>query len=310
MSEANPPRDPPRGWGDVAIRWALLVLVLAGFALAVGDRWGDVRASLGTVSVATVVGALVIVTIGLLGPWRAWVSVVADLGNPLPWRASGQIFFVGQLGKYLPGAIWPVLVQMRMGRAVGVPRTRIAVSFVITLIVGVATGLLFGVLVVPAIVEDTGQSYAWILLLLPLAVVAIHPKVLRALVKQLLRLTRRPPAEFELTNSGVLRAAVSTSWFWVVGGLSLWLVVVDLGADPLASLPVSIGALALAVSIGPLFIVLPAGAGLREAVIVAALSSVLPVSAAVAAALVSRAVLVLGDGALALFAFVAARRIS
>jgi glycosyltransferase 2 family protein len=310
VSGAIPPRETGRGWREVTVSWALVILVLAGFAVAVGDRWGDVRASLETVSVASVVGAWVIVTVALLGPWRAWVSVVTDLGNPLPWRASGQIFFIGQLGKYLPGAIWPVLLQMRMGRAVGVPRTRIAVSFVITLIVGVATGLVFGVLVVPAIVEDTGQPYAWILLLLPLAAVAVHPKVLRAVAQQLLRLTKRPPADFELTNRGALRAAVWTSFFWVVGGLHLWLLVVELGADPLASLPVSIGALALAVSIGPLFVVLPAGAGLREAVIVAALTSVLPLSAAVAAALVSRAVLVLGDGALALGAFLAARRIS
>ena len=50
--------------------------------------------------------------------------------------------------------------------------------------------------------------------------------------------------------------------------------------------------LALAMGIGPLFVVLPAGAGAREAVLVASLTTVLPVPDAVAAALVSRAVLV------------------
>ena len=51
-------------------------------------------------------------------------------------------------------------------------------------------------------------------------------------------------------------------------------------------------------SIGPLLVFLPAGAGVREIVLVAALSSVVPVADAVAAALLSRAVLVLGDGVL------------
>jgi uncharacterized membrane protein YbhN (UPF0104 family) len=96
-------------------------------------------------------------------------------------------------------------------------------------------------------------------------------------------------------------------WFWFVGGLHLWVLAVQLGGDPGPSLAVSIGALALGVSLGPLFVVLPAGAGLREAVLVAGLSAVLPVPDAVAAALISRAVMVLGDGALALVAVLANR---
>ena len=81
----------------------------------------------------------------------------------------------------------------------------------------------------------------------------------------------------------------------------------DLGADPLSALPVCIGAWGLAMGLGPLIVFLPAGAGVREAVLVAAITTLLPLPDAVAVALVSRAVVVLGDCALGLIAFLAAR---
>ncbi len=57
----------------------------------------------------------------------------------------------------------------------------------------------------------------------------------------------------------------------------------------------SIGALALAMGLGPAVVFLPAGVGVREAVLVAALTTVLTLPDAIAVALVSRALVVLGD---------------
>ena len=105
-------------------------------------------------SPATLVGAWALATVGLIGPWHAWHTVrVRPRRARVPRHSSAEIFFIGQLGKYVPGAIWPVVVQMRLARSVGVTRTRIAVSFVITLILGVATGLLVGMLAVPSLVN-------------------------------------------------------------------------------------------------------------------------------------------------------------
>jgi uncharacterized membrane protein YbhN (UPF0104 family) len=77
---------------------------------------------------------------------------------------------------------------------------------------------------------------------------------------------------------------------------------VGLGADPWQALPVAIGGFAIAFSLGPLLVVLPAGAGVREAVLVVLLHSVLSTSEATAVALTSRGILMATDGLLALAA--------
>jgi hypothetical protein len=37
---------------------------------------------------------------------------------------TARILFLGQLGKYLPGSVWPVLAQMELGKTYRVPRHR------------------------------------------------------------------------------------------------------------------------------------------------------------------------------------------
>ncbi len=42
-----------------------------------------------------------------------------DLGSPLPPAGSLRVFFLGQLGKYVPGSVWPAVAQMELGRDYG-----------------------------------------------------------------------------------------------------------------------------------------------------------------------------------------------
>jgi uncharacterized membrane protein YbhN (UPF0104 family) len=291
---------------EAVVRWALVVTVLGCLAVAVGESWSDVRTSLSSVSAPVLVASGLLMGIALLGPWRAWHAVVAD-DRTLAWRTSSEIFYVGQLGKYVPGAIWPVVMQMRLGRRAGLTRTEIGTSFVITLAQGVTTGILLGLLAMPWLLERSPQ-WAWGLLLVPVAATALSPRVLAAFVRLLLRLTRRADTTFVLSGRAGRRGVAAYCFFWVFGALHLYLLVVSLGGDPLTSLPLSAGALALAMGLGPLFVVLPAGAGVRETILVGTLTSVLSFPDAVAAALLSRALVVAGDIVLGLLAFVAAKR--
>ncbi|EGD43507.1 putative integral membrane protein [Nocardioidaceae bacterium Broad-1] len=237
-----------------------------------------------------------------------WRVVLADLGSPLPLVPAARIFYVSQLGKYLPGSVWTIVGQMELARAERVPRRTSLTQGVLVLAIAVGAGVMVSVLLMPFLGRETFARYWWAVLLLPLILVALHPPVFAKVVDTGLRLLRREPLEVLPTWRGIGRALALQGLVWLLLGLQIWVVVVGLGGDPLPSLLASVGGYALGFSLGMAAIGLPAGAGLREAVLVVALSGVLSPGLALLVALLARGIAVLADVVVALAAALLTRR--
>jgi hypothetical protein len=175
-------------------------------------------------------------------------------------------------------------------------------AFLLTLGLATLVGVLVGLAALPALLRAEGSGVLWGLLAVPVLLALLVPSVINALLDRALRLLRRPGLDRPLAGRDIARGVLWALAFWLVYGGHVWLLTVGLGADPLDALPVAIGGFAIAFSLGPLLVVLPAGAGVREAVLVVLLSGVLTTAEATAVALTSRAILVLTDGLLALAA--------
>lgn len=280
---------------------ALLGVALVGaFGWALAGRWDEVVAALRDQHPLVLLASLALCLIAVLMSFVLWRGTMATLGSDVPARRVARMFFVAQLGKYVPGSVWPVVAQMRMGREIGLPRARVGLAFLLTLGLSVLWGLVAGIVALPALVAQEGPGFAVVLLSVPLVLALLVPRVINELLTRALKLLRRPPLDQPLSGRAIFRGSLWTLAFWFVFGLHVWVLAVGLGADPLSALPVAIGGFALAFSIGPLLVVLPAGAGVREAVLVVLLSSVLPTPEATAVALTSRGLLMATDGLLAL----------
>ena len=301
MAEPARPGEPARGWWRrSALSLTFLVLAVAAFAVALAGQWSEVVQRLADQEPVVLVGSLGLALVGVFVSFLLWRGTLATLGSTLPLRPAARLFFVTQLGKYLPGAVWPVLAQMRAGRELGVPRQRMGLAFLLTLGVTTLVGVLLGVAALPALLRAEGRVVLLGLLAVPLLLVLLVPRVLNALLDRALRLLRRPGLDVPLSARDVSRAVGVAVVFWLLYSGHVWLLAVGLGADPLETFPVALGGFAIAFSLGPLLVVLPAGAGVREAVLVVLLSGVLSTPDATAVALTSRAVLILTDGLLAL----------
>lgn len=291
-----------------ARRWiqrAFAVAVLVGLCVVLVNQWPRVRPHLDDLSAPALVGALASLVVAQVLSLFAWRTIVTDLGSPLPLGSAARIYFVGQVGKYVPGSVWPVVAQMEMGRDAGVPRSRMAVSFVVTLLVSVVVGLGIGL---PTLVSS-GQSWVPALVAIALGLlVFLRPTLVNQVVDRGLRVVRRPPLEHQLSRSALLRCAGLYLLAWTAFGLHLWCLAVDVGAEPLTALPVAIAAFAVAANLGTLFVIAPAGAGVREVLVVVGLGPVLATGPATAVALVSRLLVTLADVGAALVALAAYRR--
>ena len=275
------------------VRWGFAAAAVAIGGYAVARQWADVRAALASLGILVVAAAMVSVLIAMLAAMQVWRVLLAALGSPLPARTAARIMFVGQLGKYLPGSVWPVLAQMELGSVHRVPRHHSASASVITMLVAVPTGLLTALVTLPFVAGS--EPYLWAFLAAPALLACLHPKVLNYILGRLFRLTRRPPLEQPLMARAIAAALAWSFGSWLFYGLQIWLLATRLGAPRGTGALLAIGSFAFAWSVGFLVVFAPAGAGVREVLLVALWGPVLGVGSATAVALVSRVLTTAGD---------------
>jgi len=268
---------------------AVIVVVLAG-------QWQEVRPLLGRLSAPSVLAALAAVLAGIYATFLSWRAGLTDLGAPLHLAGGMRVFFLGQLGKYLPGSIWPAVTQMRLGRDYNVPQRASGAAVVVFMLMVIGTGLLVGVPVIPLLGAGATDEYHWLALVLPLAMLLAAPPVLNRLIALALRVARRPPLPAPLSFGGILQAAGWSIAAWLLYGVQVFVLARQLGADGgwLLLLQCT-GAFAVAFVSGPLLLVVPAGAGVREAALLLLLGPTITAPRAAVIAVVSRLLFIVGD---------------
>ncbi|MGI8761730.1 MAG: lysylphosphatidylglycerol synthase transmembrane domain-containing protein [Jatrophihabitantaceae bacterium] len=283
---------------------ALLVLAAIGYAVASnwsgktvdGQHQPGVRDALHMLAWPSVVLSLLAAVIGTAASLMAWRALLADEGYRLTPLSAGRIFFVGQLGKYLPGSVWSVVMQMELAKREGVPRGRAFTTSLVWVGLSLSTALTVGLLGLPVLAAAKGhQELWWLLAALPVLIVASLPPVLTRLVNLVLRLFRKGPLPRPLSWRGVLTSCAWLVVTWVFFGVHLWLLANALGAPGVGGLIRCIGGFALAMAAGVLFVIVPSGAGVREIIIVAALAPVMSGSEALGIAVVSRVLFIFTD---------------
>ncbi|MEV8633739.1 lysylphosphatidylglycerol synthase transmembrane domain-containing protein [Streptosporangium sp. NPDC051023] len=277
------------------VRVGFLLVALGFGAWAVARQWDAVRAGFALLSWQALALSLLAVVAALCGGMMTWRALLADLGSPLPFRSAAKVFFVGQLGKYIPGSLWPVLAQMEMGRELGVPRSRSAAAFFLTLPVQLGSGLVISGVTLLAAMPGSAAPYAWVFLLIPVLAVIFEPRVINGILGFGLRKLKREPLERPLTRTGMLTALGWALLGWTAYGLHLAAIIHDFGLSGVSVAVFSVGAFALSWCLGIMTFVVPAGAGVREVAMVAVLAPVLSQGQAIAVALCSRIVIIVGD---------------
>src|SRR6476620_8287209 len=294
------------------LRLGIALVILAAVGWAVARNWTAVSADLGKVSGWALVMALLLAVVGPILTMLGWRVLMTDVGSPLHVAPAGGIFFIGQLGKYLPGSVWTVLAQAEMGAKLSVPRRRMAVVGILSIGLAVLTGCLLGIPAVQPLVASRGDAFSWwwVVLAVALGCVLLWPRLLNAVIARGLRLLRREPLEHDLSGRAV---ALTSAWFvaaWVSTGTGTFVLARSVAPEaPLGPLLVtSIGGLALASAAGMFSILVPAGVGVRDGVLALLLVTLMPLPAATAVVVVARFLAVLADLLLAGAAWAWGRR--
>ena len=281
-----------------AVRWlsvAGVAAALAAVALcakALADDWDTVRhsiahANLGWIAVALCCGAAGMTCLGML-----WWSCLQVFGDPQRRRHAVAWYFGGELGKYLPGGIWPVLGRGELAQRAGVRRSSAYATTLLSYAVMCIAAAVVCVVLAPFAAGYHRLGWGWATLaVIPVGIAAVHPAILGRALALVQRLTRGRvalgPPPWPAMISLIVRAIPT----WVLVGAASVAVTEALGYD---QHPARVAFAAVAAWIlGFLAVPVPAGAGLRELVFVA--FSGLAGGPAAAVAAIARLLLIVVD---------------
>ncbi len=247
-------------------------------------------AQFGWLVVGWVAGTIAMALIGL-----NWLLILRHAGAAAPWRRGMAWFFVGQLGKYVPGGIWPIVGQAELAHRDATPRgaaySSTAMSMVTTFL-GAATVAAVAGLIAPTEHRLTSAALAALLALLFGALTV--PAARRAIDRAARRVTTR---ELRLPHP---------RWFAVVVArhLPVWLAFAGMNVFAVAALGVDLdGALVVELIFvtciswmaGFVVVGVPGGIGVREAIFISMTTATLGAGVAVSVAVLSRVVSIAVD---------------
>lgn len=272
---------------------ALTILCAVFIVRVVMDDWAQVSELVSNASLGWLVAALVCAVAGMSVIALTWADALAVMGGHMRRSQALAWYYVGEIAKYLPGSIWAAVGRGEIARRRGVPAPQAYPSVFLSLIALYLAAALSAAILFPfdlANSRDAGPALL-LLLLVPVGIGALHPKVLGTMIEFAERVSKRSiPVRIPAWRGSVL-LVVRYLPAWVGISLATWCVAVALpGVDaPLLRL-----SLATVLSWTAGFLTpAPGGAGVREAVFIAV--SGLASGPAVAVAVTARIIFVLVD---------------
>ena len=247
-------------------------------------------AELGWLAVGAMSGLIAMALIGV-----NWLLILRRTGAVAPWRRGMSWFFVGQLGKYVPGGIWPIVGQAELAHRGATPRSAAyfstAMSMVATFLgaatVAAATGLISpanGRWLPAAIALALAVSF--VVLATPATRSAVHDLARRVTAREL-----RLPAPQWFAFLVVRHVPV---WLAFAGMNVFAVVAVDVDLD--ASLVVQlVFVTCISWMAGFVVVGVPGGIGVRETVFISMTTASLGAGVAVSVAVLSRVVSIVVD---------------
>ncbi len=265
------------------------MLGVAGLVFAVVKTAGDYDGKLRPGAAALGIAA-VLALVSLLASGRSWATLLGVRGADR--RDAVGALYLSQLSKYLPaGGLLQAVGQVSMSAGRSVPVSRAAVAYPVAALEVVVSGAILSAGL--ALRSDLPTWARVLAAAAPLAVVSLHPRVLRTVLALAGGISRRVPDATHLPTT----ATIGRSAIWAMlnmAATSMVFTVVVRSVAPGTAVLAVFSAFAAAWVIGFLLVPFPSGLGVREAVLLVAVPSLSPAEL-LAASLAHRVVTVLAE---------------
>ena len=261
----------------VAIQLGIAILIFGFLVLTVVDQWSEIKDKGVHFHGAWLAPAGTLLLLFYALSALAWDVILRFLGYRVGAVQAQVAWGQPLLARYVPGSVLYVLGRVLLAERLGVPRRTTIASIVYeqaiaaTAAIGVASYFFI------SHPDLQGQPLRWlVLLVVPAALVILHPRVFGPLADRVLRAFGRESLPAVLPMRGVLTMLLFYAGTWVVIGLVVYCVARSVTYIPFSDVLIVGSAQAVGYVAALLTLVFPAGLGVRDAAFAWAVKAATP----------------------------------
>lgn len=271
------------------VQYALIALVFAFLALFLITQWNKLpsyhwRFRPGWL----VVGAALVLAFYMTQPFY-WQLILRGLGEDGDRKQLRGAWAKSLIARYVPTSALMVVGRVVLAERAGITKRVCLASIVYELALGVNSAVIGGAyffIKLPKL-HDQPARFA-ILLVIPIALIALHPRVFKPVTDWALGKLGREPLPRALPYRNVLLLVPAYLLGWALVGAGLFVFALALQPLPVSKLPYIAAAYPVAFCVSVLTFILPSGLGTRDATLATAIDAVLPLTVATAIAVAFR----------------------
>ncbi len=218
-----------------------------------------------------------------------WRQAINRMGENIPYPHALRLYFAAGLAKYIPGTVWQFLGWFYLAQREGISKVIAGTSIVLCQALSALAGALLAAAAFAAAgSQDVVRQLVPILLILPVALIVLQPRVIGAVLNFGLTRIGRQPIDLNLSFRDLVAIFVFYLFSYLLWGAALFAFTNALTPLPLTYFAPFLGVFPAAYALGLIAPFAPAGLGVREGVLTALISFFIPLPIATIIALLTR----------------------
>lgn len=270
----RPPRDRRL---RLAVQLGIAVLIFAFLVLTVVGQWSEIQDKGVHFHVVWLIPALIVLPVFYALNAMGWDLLLRFLGHRLGAMCAQVAWGQPLLARYVPGSVLYVLGRVLLSERAGVPRRLAVASIVYEQALQATSAIIVSAYFLIDHPDLQGQPLRWgILVLIPLALVLLHPRVFGPLADRVLRAFGRDPLPATMSLRGVVSVLAFYTLNWGVMAVGLYCVARSVSTVSASDIMVVGAAQAFGYLAALATLVAPAGLGIRDAAFAWAVKTAVP----------------------------------
>jgi len=250
----------------LALQVGLAFLIFGFLVLTVIDQWSEIQSEGVHFHVGWLIPAIVILPLFYFLSALGWDFTLRFLGHPIGVGRAQVAWGQPMLARYVPGSVLYVLGRVLLSERAGVPRRITIASIVYEQAISATSAIVIAAYFILNHPDLQGQPLRWaVLLLIPAAIVLLHPRVFGPLANKALKAFGREPLPAVISLRGVLSLLAFYSANWVVVAVGIYCVARSVTYVPFDDILLVGSAQAIGYFAALVTLVAPAGIGVRDA---------------------------------------------